>query len=184
MLNKRIKCSSLRQKLAWCLYSKETYNLLNYLTLEIKDPIIRKKFNDLRCQNFKSLFLPVASLVIFFLVVLLPFFWKKFFTGKALQSYVRLFNVAVWAVMNYCWPKYAPICTNLALFTYSMLWYLKLEDFQSEGDSRGVEIKIMQLVIILSGINYNSFKTNVLLMTPALLVPYILILHKTSKMNE
>ena len=45
-------------------------------------------------------------------------------------------------------------------------------------------MKIMQLVIILNGINYNSFKTNVLIMTPALLVPYILILHKTAKINE
>jgi hypothetical protein len=29
--------------------SKETYNVLNYLTLDISDPEISKKFNDERC---------------------------------------------------------------------------------------------------------------------------------------
>ena len=29
-----------------CLFSKETYNLLNYLTLDIKDREIQQKFDD------------------------------------------------------------------------------------------------------------------------------------------
>jgi hypothetical protein len=61
--------SDLAKRLKGCFYSKETYNLLNYLTLDIKDPLIRKKFHDQRCMNFKSLFVPFSSILVIFMII-------------------------------------------------------------------------------------------------------------------
>lgn len=42
------------------MYKAKTYNLLNYFTLQIKDPEIRSNFNSDRCEHFYELFKPVA----------------------------------------------------------------------------------------------------------------------------
>jgi hypothetical protein len=105
--------------------------------------------------------------------------------GVFLQYYLRLINIAVWAVLNYCLPRYAPMCAILCQFSYGMYWYLNIEEYLEEAPtSRDVEVGILQLIIILTGANYNSFKINVLLMTPAILVPYFLVLHKAGQIND
>ena len=86
------------------LYSKETYNLLNYLTLDIKDPQIQAKLDDQRCKNFKSLFVLSISLQFLFMLIFVPFYWRDFFTGRALQDYVQLSNVLVWVILHFCKP--------------------------------------------------------------------------------
>ena len=158
-----------------CLNSKDTYNLLNYLTLDIKDPEIQRKFDDQRCQNFKSLFLPMLVFYILCLIVTLPFRWRNFFTGKAAIDYVQMGNFIVWTVLNYCFPKYAPLCTILTQLSYGMLFFVRFDDYQGETDSRFIELLLLQVVLFLLGINYNSFKMNVFLLSPAIIFPSILI---------
>jgi hypothetical protein len=75
------RCFELTKRLKGCFYSKETYNLLNYLTLDIKDPVIRKKFHDQRCMNFKSLFAPVVSLIVIFMIIQAPWYWTDMIDG-------------------------------------------------------------------------------------------------------
>ena len=43
-------------------YSSKTYNLLNYLTLEISDPDIKKQFALARANHFNRIFKPIFIL--------------------------------------------------------------------------------------------------------------------------
>ena len=90
----------------------------------------------------------------------------------------------VWVILHYCKPKIAPFVVILAQFTYGLLWYFRLEDYQGNEDSRDVEVRILQLAIILNGVNYNSFKVNVFLLSPAILVPYLLVVNKTARISD
>jgi hypothetical protein len=115
----------------------------------------------------------------------MPLYWTDMINGVFLQYYVRLINVVVWAVMNYCLPKYAPMCVILGQFSFSIYWYFNIEELLEDApSSRDVEVKILQLIVILTGVNYNSFKVNVFFMTPAILVPYWLVLHKAGQIND
>jgi hypothetical protein len=127
---------------------------------------------------------PVASLLIIFLLIQVPLSWQEIIDGVFLQYYVRIFNIFVWGIMNYCKPKYAPMAIILTQFTYCMFWYATFETFADEPISRDMEVKILQLIILLTGINYNSFKTNVLLLSPAILVPYWLVLWKDAQYHD
>jgi hypothetical protein len=86
---------------------------------------------------------PVASLFIFSLLIQVPFSWQEIIDGVFLQYYVRVFNVVVWAIMNYCLPKYAPVCIILTQFTYCMFWYVDFDKNEDEPVSRGYEVKIL-----------------------------------------
>ena len=49
-------------------YSSKTYNLLNYLTLEISDPDIKQQFALARANHFNRIFKPIFILqVLYFL---------------------------------------------------------------------------------------------------------------------
>ena len=100
MMNK-IRGVNSSELLQNCMYSKDTYNLLNYLTLDIKNPEIQRKFDHQRCQNFKTLFLPMIALYAFILIfVVVPFKWREFFTGGSEQDYIQLAIFIIWAVMH------------------------------------------------------------------------------------
>ena len=123
-------------------------------------------------------------LYILCLLVSVPFHWQEFFRGGAHTDYVQIVNFLIWIILNFVSPKYAPVCTILTLFSHSFLWFVKFDDYQGEEDSRDIEVRILQLIIFLTGINYNSFKLNVLLLTPAVLIPYYLILQKAAQMSD
>lgn len=56
-----------------------------------------------------------------------------------------------------------------------MLFFVRFDDYQGETDSRFIELLLLQVVLFLLGINYNSFKMNVFLLSPAIIFPSILI---------
>jgi hypothetical protein len=77
------------------------------------------------------------------------------------------------------------MCVILCQFSYNMYWYVNIEEYLEEApSSRDVEVKILQSLIVVISLNYNSFKVNVLLMTPSILVPYFLVLHKAGKISD
>jgi hypothetical protein len=122
----------------------------------------------------------MVALYFFILLVSVPFYWQDFFTGGAKTDYVQILNFLVWIFLNYALPKYAPVCTIITLFSHSLLWFIRFEEYQGEEDSRDIEVRVLQLIIFMTGINYNSYKLNVLLLSPAILIPYYLIVQKAA----
>ena len=55
-------------------YRKETYELLNYFTLHIKDPEIREEFEKSRIANFARLYRPCAFFVVMLFITRLVLF--------------------------------------------------------------------------------------------------------------
>ena len=47
-------------------YSESTHNILNNFTLQIKDPEIRKQYDDYRFANYDALHKPILAWTIFY----------------------------------------------------------------------------------------------------------------------
>jgi hypothetical protein len=75
-------CERLKTLSRRTFYSKETHNLLNYLTLKIEDPSIQEKINFVRVASYNRLHKP-AMLIVFlmFLTRLITYLVNKEGTG-------------------------------------------------------------------------------------------------------
>jgi len=97
-------------------YSQETYGLLNYYTLDIKDPEIRESQEKSRASSFDRLFKPMLVLVICqFIVRLLTWMYnrsnpkKESYIASVNQSAIFLVWILLWALLRCRWIKFAPL---------------------------------------------------------------------------
>ena len=68
-------------------YSQETYGLLNYYTLEIKDPEIDQTLSKNRAANFDRLFAPMVVVVLIqFFVRLMTWMYNR--SNPKKESYI------------------------------------------------------------------------------------------------
>ena len=86
------------------MYSEETFNRLNYLTLNIGDPVIKQKYDRLRyinsAQTCKPLF--TAILVIYVLCRSLePYGWIELFSGEKITDLIMFIYMIVQVIANF-----------------------------------------------------------------------------------
>ena len=149
---------------------------LNTTFLYIQDPEIRKKFNDLRDQNFGRFRYICCILVIF---ATLRFVAYGLDTSTVSFSMIRLFMTVIWLIV---WFILNSKCKSLAHYTIYIIKLGLLGSFVPEvrgqltseiADINSI-IDILYLSIIISSsvVNYNEFFVN-LLVDPVLnLLPY------------
>ena len=101
----------------------------------------------------------------------------EFLCGENRQGLCRLIVCVVWAFLSCLKPKSGPYIIYLAQVLY-MLNYLLSFDRIQQDDGREIEYRILQLLIILQGMNYNKFLLNFFCQTFTLLLPHYFILRK------
>lgn len=159
--------------------SKDTHYVLHNLTLCISDPVIRKKVDEQRCQNFASIFKPVCLISIIVVIAIIAAQWDDFITGQTIILYVRILSIFLWALIHCFLPWSAPIVTIITQLSHGLAFIIYFDKYQT-ADDREIEMKIHQLIIILSAINYNSFKMNLVCNAPAILIPNLLIMNRVA----
>jgi hypothetical protein len=80
-------------------------------------------------------------------------------------------------------PKLAPLLTVIAQALHGIAWYIFFDKFQTEDD-RELEFRSILMIVTLNAVNYNTFKGQLLLMTPAILIPHLLICNKVRQKFE
>ena len=90
-------------------YSDETYNILNYATLQIEDKEIAKEYELYRIKRFNSMFWPLVAIFMWFNL----FGWISFLTqGGELASAIRpvhlIIALIIIAIPRYCFNRYSP----------------------------------------------------------------------------
>jgi hypothetical protein len=99
----------LRKLVRKYFYSDETYNILNYATLEIEDKEIAKEYELYRIKRFNSMFWPIVTIFMYFNV----FNWINYFSkGSELASALRplhlVIAIIIMAIPRYCCNRYSP----------------------------------------------------------------------------
>lgn len=99
------KCS---KRLRSYFYSEETYELLNYLTLTIKDKEIQEEYSRYRTNRFNKFFWPQVFMYSGFML----FGWLSYSSGSSEVASAQrplhlLLVLLVQAVPRYCFNKYS-----------------------------------------------------------------------------
>lgn len=82
------------------LYSEETHNILNLLTLEIKDKAIAKEYELYRTKRFRAIYWPC----VIFVAILTVFGWLSYFFGEGnFAEAIRPLHVQIdIALLTFC----------------------------------------------------------------------------------
>ena len=104
------------------LYSPETYNILNYLTLEIKDKDIEREYELYRIKRFNDLYWPLVAILLAYCVVS----WSAFLFGEgtlaaAENTYSNLLIIFVMTLFRYTCNRYSPQSWILCCFSMLLL---------------------------------------------------------------
>ena len=166
-------------------YSRATYSLINYYTLDIKDPEIRGELERDRALNFDRLFSPILCVVIFQFALRLTFWLynranpkKNSYIASVVQSSIFVLWIIIWAVIRSRtkWLQYAPLIVFFPAVLISIIINLQLREMlpfwlQDDTFRHGEELTLIVLVVSML-INYNSFQLSVVAFPILYLISY------------
>ncbi len=125
------------------LYRESSHNMLNLLTLQIKDKEIGDKLDESRSENFKRSFWPVVMFTIAIFLYYLINFLSGYNTTPALLigSSFHLSLLLLWYIMRKRFKKWTPKITTFFLVLQCIMadlaFYNKLPENLIEYDSGG-----------------------------------------------
>lgn len=165
------------ERLRKMAYTRNSHYLLNNYTLDIRDPEIRRNFEQIKINRFNSLFLPVTILCVLCLCVSA----LAKLTQPQIQHHFMywqgegVFFCFLWWLLRKFKPGWAPILlvfyflVDHVLYTLAFLklatWYIPEEDL------RLYATRLIYNIFILMLLNYNSFKLSIVLFPTIFMVP-------------
>ena len=158
-------------------YRKESYYILNHITLSISDPQIVKSFDEALLQNFNKLFKPASIACFIYLLVRIFNYVTTENTApiRVITTAIRLSFFVPWALIRCTrYRKHAP---KIA-FVYVVFWLMmvnlsyrdQVPDFMIETDRRTDETTIIFVLLTFHTMNYNRFLATAVLL-PLIVLP-------------
>ena len=128
-------CKNLKKAYQKYCYSEDTHNILNLLTLEIKDKEIAKEYELYRIQRFNHIFWPVVLIFTLYNV----FGWLSYFgsdgeLASALRPAHMYISALIMLIPRYCCNRYSPqswilaCCPTLIMTQLAFRGYLPGHD--------------------------------------------------------
>ena len=157
-------------------FSRNTANVLNYLTLQISDPEISKQYEIARCVHFARLSKPTLVLSIGYLLLKLfqYFFMRDQPLIRLLTSICILLWALLWVFVSWKFPRHAPKLMILQLIYHCVLTNLSLRDnlpeLLRETDKVGDDQKLFILTVLMHCVNYNTFLSSIFVVPPIILI--------------
>jgi hypothetical protein len=115
------------------LYAKETYYLLNYMTLSVKDKDASREYNSARISNIDSFYFPlliISILYMIFRIIAYEFFGT---TISSLVFSVQVFCMALfWGAVRFRFKNLSPYIVFLFIFNQGLMTILTVSRFVPE----------------------------------------------------